>query len=404
MKNVLLLAFYFVPHNNIASYRSGCFAKYLPENGWQPTVICEEWPPDKPDYDPQFIGAFPESVRVVPVPNPKPKGLYQKVLIRKVFPYLWPHRVPGLFWRGARKAMRQVIRETRFDAVWATSDPMSPLAVAHEAASLARIPWVADIRDSFNAQQFGSWYKRPFFARQEGRLCARADAVVTVSRGLASVLERVTGRSVQVLRNGFDPALFVEEVPLDRNVFTIAYTGSLNWPKRNPAPVLDAVKLCLEQGRIPSGKIELSFYGVNPDLFRKFCPDASATVPVKILPRVSHKEIIRIQKSSAVLLLLTQPGEKGVLTGKIFDYLGAGRPILAVPEDKDEITELLRETGAGVSLTKVEDIASQLAEWYTAWSKGQPLQRVCDETAVARYSRREQTKALAAILNQVTGS
>jgi hypothetical protein len=70
MKRVLLIAFYFPPRNHIAGYRTGCFAKYLPEQGWLPTVICEDWPADRPNYDPDYVGHIPAEVEIIRLPQP----------------------------------------------------------------------------------------------------------------------------------------------------------------------------------------------------------------------------------------------------------------------------------------------------------------------------------------------
>ena len=86
MKKVLLCAFYFVPRNHVASYRTGCFAKYLPENGWLPTVLCEDWPVGSHDFDPNFVGVLPENVQVWRIPQVRAVGFYQKTILRKLFP------------------------------------------------------------------------------------------------------------------------------------------------------------------------------------------------------------------------------------------------------------------------------------------------------------------------------
>ena len=382
----------------MASYRAGCFAKYLPENGWQPTVLCQDWPKGSPDYDPEFVGALPSSVEVIRVPIPKLAGFSDRVVLRKIMPYFWAHRVPIPWWQRARRELLVQLKRTRFDATWGTSDPMSPLALAEEAA--ARIPcrWVADLRDSFNVQRFGSWYKRPFFAAQERRLCRRADAVTTVSNGLAEVIQQRTGRPVQVIHNGFDPELFTGAVAPEKRVFRIVYAGKLVWPMQNPQPLLQALDLCLSSGRIPRAELELAFYGSDLDRFAKAVPGLLDRLPVRSCPRVPHEQIIQVLKSSAVLLLLSHPHEKGVLTGKLFDYLATGRPILAVPDDRGDVSALLHRTGAGLSLSQAPAIADQLAAWYQAWKAGAPLLTTRNEPEIARYSRREQTKTLAALL------
>lgn len=401
MKNVLLLAFYFPPRNHIASYRSGCFAKFLPENGWLPTVVCDDWPPGRPNYDPEFVGVIPETVEIHRVLNPEPRGFYQRFYLRKVAPYFWPYRAPILWWRQARARVLSLVKQKHFDAIWATSDPMVPLGLAAEAAQVGGIPWMADIRDSFNVQRFGSWYKRPFFAFHERRLCAQANRVAAVSEGLANGLGRRIGKQVTVIHNGFDPTLFPATPPPRSPRFTLLYAGCLVLPQRNPAPVLQAVELCLERKLIPHDQIEVQFYGSDLKLIEQAFPSALSRLPLKVLPRVPHSEVIRVQMASSVLLLLSHASEQGVLTGKVFDYLAAGRPILAVPDDRGEIAGLLRRTGAGIALTEVGEIAQQLTRWFTAWKTGAGRTENRNEAEIARYSRRVQAKQLAALLEDL---
>jgi hypothetical protein len=402
MKNVLLCAFYFAPRNNIASYRTGCFAKYLPEFGWQPTVICEEWSAGNPDYDPDFVGALPEELQVIRIAQPKMVGFYQRVIVRKLMPYLWAHRTPILWWQQARGILVELFRKNRFDATWGTSDPMAPLVLAQEAAGTLCCPWVADLRDSFNVQRFGSWYKRPFFAWRERQLCRAATVVTTVSSGLADVVSRRTGRAVQVIHNGFDPALFQTKVPQEKAKFRLVYAGKLVWPRQNPQPLLQALDSCVNTGKIPCHELEIAFYGSDLSKLKRASPELVHSLPIKEYARVSHREIIEVMQASAVLLLFAHATERGVLTGKLFDYLAAGQSILAIPDDQGDVAALLRATGAGVSLTRPAEIADQLTRWYQAWKTGRPLLTSRNEKEINRYSRREQTFLLAALLNEIS--
>jgi glycosyltransferase involved in cell wall biosynthesis len=402
VKNVLLLAFYFPPRNHIASYRSGCFAKFLPEFGWLPTVVCEDWPADRPDSDPDFVGIIPTEVEIHRVPNPPPSGFHERFVLRKIAPYIWPHRMPYRWWQQARARILSLRQSRPFDAVWATSDPLVPMALAADTAAAIGIPWVADIRDSFNVQRMGSWYKRPFFARQERRLSAKADRVVAVSEGLARGLGGRIGREVTVIHNGFDPTLLPESPPPPTPRFTIVYAGNLVWPHRNPAPLFQAVELCLKRKLIPKDRIEVQFYGADGAVLERAFPGVLTRLPVRILPRIPHQAMLRVLMASSVLLLLAHPSEKGVLTGKVFDYLAARRPILAVPDDHGEMAALLRRTGAGVACTAVEDILRQLLQWHALWQAGADATADRNKAEIARYSRRTQTKQLAAILDQIT--
>jgi glycosyltransferase involved in cell wall biosynthesis len=404
MRNVLLLAFYFPPRSHIASYRSGCFAKFLSENGWMPTVVCQDWTSAQGDFDPDFVGKIPDAVAIHRVASPVPQGFYQRFFLRKLAPYLTPHHAPILWWRKARAQVLTLLAQRRFDAVWATSDPLTPWALADEAARRAGIPWIADIRDSFNVQRHGSWYKRPLFAFQERRLGARADRVVAVTKGVARRLEKGIGQRMDVIYNGFDPTLFPPERPPRSPRFTLIYAGSLMLPLRNPAPVFRAVELCLRQKWIPAQEIEILFYGSDRRLIDQVFPGATERIPLKVLPRIPHREVLRLLMASSVLLMLDNATEVDILPGKIGDYLGAGRPILAFPNSHGELSDILRSTGTGVALSQVEEIAGQLRQWFTQWKSGDIHAGIRNEGEIERFSRRFGAKQLAGILDEMTGS
>lgn len=399
MRRVLMLAYYFAPRNHIASMRPGCFAKFLPENGWLPTVICDEWRPEDPDYNPEIIGALPPEVEVHSIRRQYPRNAARKFISRKLGPYLWPAECPYDWWKNATAKAKELIKKHKFDVIWATSDPLVPLGVGCDVAKATDTPLVADIRDSFNIQKFSSWYKRPFQAAAERRLCSQANAVITVSHGLAEGLSHILKRPVQVINNGYDPTLIPERPLVDPDVFRLLYAGLIMLPQRSPAPLLQAVKICIESGTIPRDKIEVVFLGTAPELVRRSFPSGIDELPVRVLPRVLHRESLKEQMRAAALVSLTHQGEKGVLTGKIFDYLAARRPIIAIPDDDGEVSRILATTGAGISKSSPEDIASTLADWFSAWSKNSKFNLSRDEDAIASYSRRAQTKQLSDILS-----
>jgi hypothetical protein len=290
-------------------------------------------------------------------------------------------------------------RSTNFDAIWATSDPLTPLSLALEASRITGLPWVADIRDCLNVQRFGSWYKRPLFRRQERRLCRLADSVITVSEGLAEALHQITGRPISIISNGYDDSLLPAEKLPPSDLFSIVYAGTLVEGRQDPKPVFRALEKCINGGLIPKSRVEVVFLGTNPKSVQQEMNKVSSQVPVRVLPRMAHRAALAFQTQAAVLLVLAHAAERGVMTGKIFDYLATDRPILAVPDDSHTTSKLLKATRGGVALTDVDAIALQLAEWYKRWrsNPGFNLQR--DEKEVSRYSRFEQAGELARILN-----
>jgi glycosyltransferase involved in cell wall biosynthesis len=402
MKRVLFLAFYFPPRNNIACYRAGCFAKYLPEYGWAPTVLCQDWPLDRPDSDPEFVGSLPDAAKVHRVPAPAENGFYERVVLRKMAPYLWPHRSPILWWRNARQRMLGILQTTRFDAILATSDPLTPLALAAEASSVTRLRWIADMRDCLNVQRFGSWYKRPFFRHQERRLCRKADHVVTVSEGLAGALRGLSKKPVSVIYNGFDPMLVPQTKPRMSPLFTILYAGTIVTGAQDPQPFFKALEMCFALKQLNPNDVEVQFLGTPADRVERALTGTLIKLPVRVLPRVSHRDALLAQMGASVLLLLAYGPAKGIMTGKVFDYLAAGRPILAVPDDRETTAALLKRTGAGVALTDPKDIARQLIEWYHLWQADPGFSLARNESEIARYSRRAQTAELASLLDQVS--
>ena len=106
--------------------------------------------------------------------------------------------------------------------------------------------------------------------------------------------------------------------------------------------------------------------------------------------------------SSSVLLLLDNATEQDVLPGKLGDYLGAARPILAFPNSRGELARILEQTGTGLALSRVEDIAKQLRQWYQQWKSGDILAGTRDEARIAPFSRRFGAKQLAGILDELT--
>ena len=123
---------------------------------------------------------------------------------------------------------------------------------------------------------------------------------------------------------------------------------------------------------------------------------------------MSHiKESIKKQKESTVLLFLgwTDPREKGFYTAKVFEYLGARRPILAIGLKGDVVDELLRETGAGAVVSEVNEIKALLSQWMKEFKQsGEILSHFKrDSAAVYRYTRKQEAAKLAQLLEEASG-
>lgn len=404
--------------------RIASFCRHLPSWGWEPSVVTIGWNKENSDWIDDSLpdGALEERV-VYRSPEPDLRRSSSKVPplfrwdgIRKDWMAAARNvidrgrhgeRVDGSwhFIRGATRFLEQHLAAERYDLVLATSPDLAPLRIAHSVAPRHGIPWVADCRDDYVMLKPG----RPVYGDLELEYLSSASAIVTVSSGVRETLESRTGRSVQVVENGYDEALLETKsratVDLDPSCLNIVYTGSLAnyYPERSPGLLLGALEEVLKDD--PSARIKVHFFGdknlgpVLADLTGRF----PSLQPVLVdHGRVTFQESIAAQRSAGLLLLLTHPGLKGILTGKLFEYLVAGRPVLGVPGDDDEVDALLGRAGVGRTVSTHEEAVNYLKSAYQAWVAEGAIP--CDpRTAeIEKYSRRVLTGRLASILDATT--
>ena len=400
MKKLLILSFYFPPRNRISSYRTAGFCRHLTEFGWEPTVICEDWPNHAPDYDSSLLEGL-EDLAIHRINSYKPSGL-ERLLVRNVYPWVYPEKTPYNWWKLALAKAIELCSTGRFDAIVASHDPLATLNIAQSLSKEFRIPWVADLRDSWNVQTLSSPRKQKLIASCELELCKDADSVVTVSGEIATRLESLTSKKIHVIGNGFDKIenLTSQESKKLRGVFSIIYAGNLA-PCRNPAPLLEALKQCIDEKKISKDLFELHFLGVSASSISMHRLKEFSNVPIRFSPRVPRNDSIRQMCESSILWVIPHPHEKGVLTGKIFDYLSTGRPIIAVPDDKGEINQLLKKTRAGYSLSDHNAIMAKILEFYERWKDDQNFKLDTDKNEIMKHSRKKKTEKLAEVLNSL---
>ncbi|MBX6423454.1 glycosyltransferase [Thermosulfurimonas sp. F29] len=414
------------------------WAKYLPEFGWEPIVVTVE--PRTDMYTRH--GALPDELR-------RGKVYRTRDLSLNEFLYSWASRFrtqKGVSDGGGYKSpstlhrfglrigsfayrlykqlicfpdeavpwlleypkIERITQKERPDVVLSSSLPNTCHIIASRLSRRLRLPWVADFRDLWTQNHA---FRRIFPLRLlevwlEKRTIAHAAALITVSEPLKDQLESLHRKPVFVIPNGFDPDDFPEE-SISSNPdgpLLIVYTGMIYPGKRDPSPLFAALSVLLRRGKISSGDVRVDFYGrkldVVLDLLERY-PEVKDMVQLR--GEVSHEEAMKAQRAADVLLLLgwTDPQARGIYTGKVFEYLGAKRPILSIGPEGDVIEELLNETKAGVHLKSVESIASWLERWLQEKKVyGAPAYQG-DEEVILRYTRREQTQDLSKTLDFV---
>jgi glycosyltransferase involved in cell wall biosynthesis len=299
-----------------------------------------------------------------------------------------------------RKGM-ELCRARRFDLIVATSPPEVVLMVGRRLAARTGTPWVADYRDLWfrdmllYRSRLTAWLSGPL----NRWLVGGAAALVTVSRGLEERLSRYLGREVIVSYNGFFDDEKPGATPPPDGKRHIVYTGRLYPGKRDPEPLFRAlVALRTEQPDLPS-RLAVDFYGFDDPWLRNLIEHHGVGDCVKLHGFVSYRESVAAQRSADVLLFLDwmDTAAEGVLTGKLFEYLGSRRPILSIGPRKDsEAARLIEEVQAGITLVAQAEIVAHLRDLLVAAPPAVPA------TAAARYSRdRQALELLEGILSRL---
>jgi glycosyltransferase involved in cell wall biosynthesis len=268
-----------------------------------------------------------------------------------------------------------IVRREGIDVVLTTSPPGSVHLIGAAVKRATGVKWVADLRDSIalhahrrddgvgaRAKQKARAGVAHLVARQADAIVAAADAIAAETRGLNPKGPVVT------IANGcdFDDFAGLEYRRGDR--FRLTHAGSF-FGRRDPKPFLRALA--------DSGleDVTVRFVGDFRPGDREFVEELGLGDRVELLDYVPRRESLRLQRDSdALLLLIPEAGGRGrgVLSGKVFEYLAAERPVLAVVPPDGAAAELIRETGAGVVAAPddADAIRDALVELYGCWRAG----------------------------------
>ena len=403
---ILVVTMYWPPAGGAGVHRPLKLAGHLAELGHTVHVLA----PDDPKWVHRDASlAAPDGVTVHrarnlgPPARPRP-GPAARTAERLRFGALVAVRralVPdaSVLWNAtAIPAAIRLVRRLGIDVVVTSSPPISVNLIGLAAKRATRAAWVADLRDSFVSPD------RRRHVRGERRLARlvarRADAIVCATRGIGEEMGALApGGRVEVIENAcdFDDSEGLAYRRGER--FRLTHTGSFGVSRRDARPFFEAL------ARTNGATVARFVGGLHPaDL--DYVEGLGLGDRLEIVPFQPHDRTLALQRDSdALLLLLADAGAAGrmVLSTKLFEYLAAGRPILAVVPPDGEAAELVRETGAGVVVAPddVEGIAGALADLERRWRDGtlEPVALTGEQRA--RLSRRERAMRLSSLLGEV---
>jgi glycosyltransferase involved in cell wall biosynthesis len=307
------------------------------------------------------------------------------------------------FGRPAYHEARRLLAEYDAKVVFSTAPPYTSHVVAARLAREAGLPLVLDYRDAWSDNPFDrppTPLHRRRAARAEGAVLGAAEAAVAVTEGMAASYRRrlAADKPVVVITNGYDEEDFIEEVPAAGGPFAAAYSGQL-YGSRMPWTFLEAASRFARRCGLGAGEFVVRFAG---PVGRKVMTRAKASgVRVEALGVLGHRDAVRAMRAADanVLIIGSAPGAEATLTGKIFEYLRAGRPILALVPPHGEAAALVREFDAGVVVSPedAEGAAAALEAFYDGRG-GAPRPAAA---GLERFERRRLTAELAALLDDV---
>lgn len=408
MRRVLFIAYLFPPIANSGTRRSLAFANHLPDVGWEPLVLTLEPEPQAP-LDAELLAEVRPGTRIERV------ALQSRLRARRWAGWLGERAVEALAWRlrvranvpdGAASWLAPAVERAMalhqsegFDAIYASGWPWTGFLIAREVSRRTGKPYVLDYRDQWTPSGDMAWEHLSAEQARDNpgleRLAARdAAGIVTVTQALVDSIARDCGRGgLHLITNGFEPKDFAGDVaPVGDGLLRINYTGVWR-PGYGLHDLYAAIALLKAQGRPELARLRVQAAGFKPGA----AAEAGVIDWVTELGPVPHGQALTLMKQADLLYLPVPTGYYATasLPGKLFEYLGCGRPVLAVVPERSEVARVLNDTGGGVRC-EPGDVAG-LAETLLSWLRGEA--RVAPPRGMDRYSRAATTARLAQVLD-----
>jgi glycosyltransferase involved in cell wall biosynthesis len=429
MKKVLIITYYWPPMGGGGVQRWLKTTKYLREYGWEPIIFTTE-NGEASVVDEGMLKQVPKGIETLRVPIWEPFRLYKKLTGKQKEDKLVPgtaatennslmHNlsvwvrgnvfIPDArkFWiKPATKSLNSYLKNNKIDAIVSTGPPHTTHMIALNVAQKNNIPWLADFRDPWTNIDFYHKLKLTNWAdkkhkRLEQTVLNKASQVVTVSWSWAEDFLKLSDRMPMVITNGYDPEDFTKAgtVSLDKK-FTITHAGSLN-DDRNPHALWEVLsELCNDENFAKD--LEIKFIGQVAPVAIEELKKAGLEKNLNLIDNLSHnKVVVELMKSQVLLLPLNDtPNIDGVVPGKLYEYIGAKRPIICIGKPTGDAAKIINETNAG-SVSDFNDTVTLLATIKFYYEQYKNNQLTIESKDYEKYSRKLLAGQIAEELNKI---
>lgn len=368
---VLIVSHTYPPSPGVGGRRIKGLKKYLETKGVEVFVVVNKLPSGKKELQENNIfeaGDAPLVVASTPKTQHKIVDALKRTKLFKIFKefYFLPDK--EIRWKlPAYKKAKEIIEKEHITYVITSSLPhVAQFVGAELKKDFPHIKWVGELRDLWSQNHYNnsSYLFKKINEYYEKKTLKATDALVTVSPPLVEDLKKhYQDKKIYSITNGYDPDDKVSTT-LDEK-FTITYTGILYEGLRDPRIFLGYVKELIDEGSIDQEKIQINFYGPHEVWLEEFIGKSGLNC-IRQNGSISHKESLKRQNASQLLLFINSFKTKdvGVYTAKIFEYLNAERPIIAIGNCEGVVEELLHNTQSGYYEKDKEKLKQTILDLY----------------------------------------
>jgi glycosyltransferase involved in cell wall biosynthesis len=420
MNKVLIITYYWPPSGGAGVQRWLKFAKYLPENGWMPVILTID--PEYAAYpvtDDSLINDLPADIKVFKTKATNYFSIYKKdksaipsagfanntdnSFKSKVLRFVRGNFFlpdPRKGWNSyAFKKACDIIESENIKVVVTTSPPHSTQLIGLKLKrKYSSLRWIADLRDPWTdiyyyKQFYPTMLSKAIDSSLEKKVLRRADKIVTVGQSLKTLFSSKLngdGKKIEVITNGYDDTDFDGSAKSKPGRFTITYVGTLSdtYPVEGLIPALNNLQK-KENGFV------LRFVGSVSDKTLRFLKNSLDPSSLEFLPYVKHDEAIKYMMSSSLLLLIIplHQSNKSILTGKLFEYMASGVPVLCLGPVDGDASEIIKDSKCGKTFGyyDFDNIARFITDMLTKTPDP-------DMNSITAYSRRNLTLKIVKIL------
>ena len=425
MKKVLIITYYWPPAGGPGVQRWLKFVKYLPEFNIQPIVYCPE-NPLYPTLDSSLLQEVDSKITVLkhPIKEPlrflsllfksktnilskggildsKKQSLFERFLLYIRGNFFVPDA--RVFWvKPSVKYLSSYISKHQIDTIITTGPPHSVHLIGMQLKVKHKLRWYADFRDpwtdiSYHKNLNLTQNTQQKHLKLERQVLNRSDQIIVTSSQTKQLFSKITHPPISVITNGFDDEN-VSSITLDSK-FSLTHIGSL-FDQRNPTLLWNVLSELIEEFPEFKANFQLVLVGnVSADI-KASMDSAKLTSFLKIVGSVTHNEAIMYQRKTQVLLLIEANTTEAsyIIPGKLFEYINANRPILALGPKQSDIPSILKDTQTGRYFDYENETAlkTHILELFENY-KTNSLSVASKD--IERFSRKNCTKQLVEVLN-----